>query len=146
MRNKRDTTTLSSQLDEKTLNEIAKKEGDVEIFRWTGENDDCQLFSSERIAAGSGMVDGGDGFGFIVEDHLTQGASSPCLTYDNPCLVSSADGRFEVANMEVWSMTPFLFAADAEKCETTVRFIQENATNAWGDAASNTQSAWTNFL
>ena len=136
--------------DEEALNEVARKEGEIEIFRWTGENDDCQLFSNMRIAAGSGMVPGAhgdhDGFGFIVEDYLSKGSSSPCATYNNPSLVSSKDGRFEVANMEVWSMTPFLFTTEAEKSEDTSRFLQGNMTNARGDAPSSAQSAWTTFL
>lgn len=132
--------------DEEKLDEIARKEGDVEVFRWTGENDECQLLSRDRIAAGSGMVEGGDGFGFIVQDSLSMGSSSPCLTYANPCLVSSANGRFEVANMEVWAMTPFLFTSEAESSEATIRFIHANTTNARGDALSSAQSAWTNFL
>lgn len=128
--------------NDETLDEIAERESDVEIFRWTGENDLCQLFSNNRIAAG-----GGGGFGFIVEDELSNGNSSPCMTYGNTCLVSSQDGRFEVANMEVWCMTPFLFAEEAEKSETTLRFIQGNMmVNAHGDAPSSAQSAWTNFL
>ena len=125
------------------LNDIAAKEGDIEVFRWTGENDECQLLSSDRIAAGSGIVDGGDGFGFIVEDNLSKGSSSPCVTYGNPSLVSSENGRFEVANMEVWAMTPFLFASEAESSEATIRFIHANTR---GDNFKGAQSAWTNFL
>ena len=138
--------------DEGIVNKIAQREGDIEIFRWTGENDDCQLFSLDRIAAGSGIQAGGlnqnDGFGFIVEDGLARGSSSPCTTYDNPSLVLSRNGHFEVANMEVWSMTPFLFEKDAFKSTETIRFLEGNlsTTNTKGDAASAAQSAWTQFL
>ena len=135
---------------EKALNEIAAREGDIQVFRWTGENDECQLFSHDRIAAGGGIKAGGlnqnDGFGFIVEDGLLVGSSSPCTTYDNPSLVSFGDGQFEVANMEVWSMTPFLFEKDALKSTTSARFMEGNLTNTKGDAASAAQSAWTQFL
>jgi hypothetical protein len=135
-------------VDEEELNMIAASESDVEIFRMTGANDDCQLLSRDRIAAGGGMVDGtgGDGFGFIVEDGLAHGSSSPCLTYDNPRLVAAEDGRFKVANMEVWAMTPFLFVRDAEKSMATMRFMQDNLMNAKGDAPSSAQSAWTEFF
>ena len=135
---------------EKTLNEIAEREGDIQVFRWTGENDACQLFSSDRIAAGGGIkadgINQNDGFGFIVEDGLLRGSSSPCTTYDNPSLVSFGDGQFEVANMEVWSMTPFLFEKDAFKSTASARFMEGNLTNTKGDAASAAQSAWTQFL
>lgn len=140
----------SSLPTETMLDEIARKEGNVDIFKWTGENEECQLFSNDRIAAGGGIVDGHeDGFGFIVEDDLSKGTSGPCATYGNPCLVAALDGRFEIANMEVWSMTPFLFASDVEKSETTLRFLDENmapSSNAHGDAPSSAQSEWTNFF
>ncbi|CAB9515556.1 Oxidation resistance protein 1 [Seminavis robusta] len=149
MKHRHSTTPATAPLDEDALNEIARKEGDIEIYRWTGENDECQLLSHDRIAAGSGMVEGPgqqDGFGFIIQDGLSQGSSSPCITYGNPCLVSSEDdGRFEVANMEVWAMTPFLFAEEAEKSISTVRFLKENL-NVHGDKPSSAQSAWTTFL
>jgi hypothetical protein len=137
-----------SDFDEKEelLFEYAKQEGDIEVFPWTGVNEECQLLSHDKIGAGGGR---GDGFGFLVENNLSRGTSSGCATYGNRSLVSSmsASGIFEVANMEVWAMTPFLFAADAEKYESTIRSIQENLMmNARGDRPSRGQSAWTEFL
>lgn len=138
-------TDPSAPPNEDTLNAVAKRESDVSIYRWTGENDDCQLLSHDRIAAGGGMMtEGSDGFGLIVQDNLSTGSSGPCLTYGNPCLVSSTDGQFEVANIEVWAMTPFLFSADAERTQATIRFVNQNLNS--GDAPSAAQSAWTNFL
>jgi hypothetical protein len=122
--------------------ECARNEGDIEVFKWTGESEDCQLLSRDRIGAGGG----GNGFGFLIEDDLSRGTSAPCLAYDNPCLVSSADGLFEVANIEIWAMTSFLLAVDAEQSETTLRFIHANMANSHGDKPSCAQSAWTNFL
>ena len=82
-------------VDEEALEEIKRREGEIEIFQYTGENDLCQFLAHDRIAVG-----GGGGFGFIVQDNLSIGTSSPSKTYGNPSLVSSRDGRFEVANME----------------------------------------------
>lgn len=152
MKHKRTEVATDVVDDEDRLDEIAKREGDIDIFPWTGENDECQLLGHDRMAAGGGYVatdSGRDGFGFIIENNLSSGSSSPCQTYGNTCLVSSPDGRFEVANMEVWCMTHFLFAADALKSESTLRFVKENTTsmsNLPGDAPSSAQSAWTNFL
>jgi TLD len=118
----RTTTGESIPKDDETLNGIARREGEIEVYPWTGANEECQLFSDERIGAGGG----GSGFGFVIEDGLWRGSSSPCSTYDNPCLVNSSDGTFEVANIEVWAMTPFLFVDEAEKSEASRRFILEN--------------------
>jgi TLD len=148
LKSRRRPPEITDSLDDEELNMIASRESDAEIFPMTRENDDCQLLSGDRIAAGGGMIDGkgGDGFGFIVEDGLAHGSSSPCVTYNNPRLVAAEDGQFKVANMEVWAMTPFLFVSDAEKNMSTIRFLQENQMNARGDAPSSAQSAWTQFL
>jgi hypothetical protein len=122
--------------DDQTLDEISRKVGEIEVYPWTGDNEECQLLSDERIGVGGG----GSGFGFVVEDGLWGGSSSPCSTYDNPCLVTSPDGTFEVANIEVWAMTPFLFADEAEKCQASRRFISENV-----DPSSDTIS-WAKYI
>jgi hypothetical protein len=114
--------------DDQTLDEMRE----IEVYPWTGNNEECQLFSDERIGAGGG----GGGFGFLIEDGLWRGSSCPCSTYDNPCLVTSPDGTFEIANIEVWAMTPFLYVDEAEKSEASRRFISENVdpnsvTSAW---------------
>lgn len=135
---KRRTTTLPD-MSPTLLDEIAHNEGDIEVFWWTGENELCMLLADDKIAAGGGTVGrSGAGFGFALDGNLTVGSSGPCLTYGNPCLVGDDSGKdggmFEVANMEIWAMTPHFFVADAEKCE---RSMKENIMD---------QSAWANFL
>ncbi|KAL3913863.1 MAG: hypothetical protein SGARI_000437, partial [Bacillariaceae sp.] len=71
--------------DEQTLDEIAKREGDIEVYRWTGEDENCQFFSEERIGAGGG----GGGFGFVIDEGLWRGSTNPSVTYGNPILVAN---------------------------------------------------------
>lgn len=126
----------------------ASVEENIEIYPWTGENDFCQLFSHDKIAVGGGLLDDtdGDGFGFVIHDDLASGSSSPCKTYRNPCLVSDAErGEFEVANIEVWSLTPFMVEADAERHEESQRFRKENSETSEGQGPSS-QSPWSQFL
>eukprot|EP00588_Corethron_pennatum_P035760 CAMPEP_0194348742 /NCGR_PEP_ID=MMETSP0171-20130528/106694_1 /TAXON_ID=218684 /ORGANISM="Corethron pennatum, Strain L29A3" /LENGTH=912 /DNA_ID=CAMNT_0039116105 /DNA_START=156 /DNA_END=2894 /DNA_ORIENTATION=- len=136
----------SSVVDEKTLGEIATVEGDIEVFPWTGKNDLCQLLTYDKIACGGGTVGLGDGFGIAVQDDLMRGSSSPCITYGNPCLCPepSQDGAFEVANIEMWSMTPHMFVADAEKGEYHMKFFEENPDSAFDNPEM--QGAWSNFI
>ena len=118
-------------------------EEDVDVYRWTGENYLCQLFARDKIAVGGGNhseddvdndeaegVNGSDGFGFVMDRDLKRGSSGPCRTYGNPCLVPGCDeghsGDFDVANVEVWALTPFLFEADAERSERNIRFRQQS--------------------
>jgi hypothetical protein len=138
MKHKRTAPILSGNdsEDQDMIGTIAQVEGEVEVYRWTGQNEDCQLFSDERLAVGGG----GEGFGFVVEDGLWRGTSSPCSTYDNPILVSSPNGKFEIATMEGWCMTPFLFVEDAEKSEARLRFIRENT------VPNSLTSSWARYM
>ena len=132
--------------DASLLEETVKREEDIEVYHWTGETEECQLFGDDRLAAGGGMVDNKGGFGFIMEGDLSSGTSAPCLAYGNPCLVNARSGRFEVANFEVWTMTPYLLQNDAEKAEKSIKFIHDNLVSPTGDKPSAKSSNWTNFL
>jgi len=124
----------------------------IDVYPWTGKNDFCQLFDDDNIACGGGIVDTGDGFGIILNSDLLSGSSSSCITYGNPSLVTldgeqlsvSHDGQFEVANIEVWALTPYMFVADAEKSENSLKFLQDNSFGNGGTPS--TSSAWSNFL
>ena len=122
-----------SHSDEDDLPEDASAEGDVEVFRYTGENDLCQLLTSDKLAVGGD----GDGFGLVVDEDLFRGGTGPCVTYGSPSLVEG--GAFEVANLEVWSMTPFLFVSDAERSEEGLRYREENT-------CPSSSSPWSQFL
>mmetsp|Transcript_34323 Transcript_34323/g.38429 ORF Transcript_34323/g.38429 Transcript_34323/m.38429 type:complete len:936 (-) Transcript_34323:72-2879(-) len=122
----------------------------IDVYPWTGKNEFCQLFDNDNIACGGGIVDAGDGFGIILNSDLLSGSSSSCITYGNPSLVTldgeqlSHDGnQFEVANIEVWALTPYMFVADAEKSENSLKFLRDNSFN---EETPSTTSAWSNFL
>lgn len=128
MREPRTNTSCSSVDDQ------AELESNVEVFKWTGADDVVQICSGGHIAVGGG----GDvsdvesaGFGFMIEDDLLRGSSGSCETFGNPCLCprSIEGGVFEIANLEVWTTTPFMFAEDAEKNEMMKMFLEENKVN-----------------
>ena len=138
----------------------------IDVYRWTGENDLCQLFADDKIACGGGVVGGdGDGFGILLENDLLSGSSSPCVTYNNPSLRSSTSSsrsssrsvstsddehRFEVANIEVWGLTPFMFVADAERSEHSMQYMKENTweqrESGDGGESPHSTSVWSNFM
>jgi len=134
------------RVEQDSVVEQASMEEDIQVYPWTGENDFCQLFANDKIAVGGGAMDDAreyGGFGFVVDGDLHRGSSYPCKTYGNPCLVSCVEdgGKFVVANMEVWALTPFLFEADAERSEQSIKYREENALQTSSDLCP-----WSQFL
>jgi hypothetical protein len=65
------------------------------------------------------------GFGLWLEHDLLQGSSSPCSTFNSPSLsVIHADGSaFEIANVEVWALTPCINLEQAKKTMDNKRLL-----------------------
>ena len=123
----------------------------VEVFPCTGKNEYCQLFGDEKIACGGGVVGThGDGFGILLRKDLLSGSSSPCATYGNPILCWDDENQFEVANIEIWALTPYMFTADAERSERRLSFVKDNslAFNTDGSYRESpaSASAWAAFM
>jgi len=67
------------------------------------------------------------GFGLSLDSDLLNGSSSPCDTFGNPSLAqNSEDGIFEIANLEVWTLTPSNNEENAEKIEHSAFFLEAN--------------------
>jgi len=108
----------------------ANVESDMKVFKWSGKDDLIQICNGDRIGMGGGGASstvGSSGFGFVIEDDLLRGSSGHCETFDNPCLCprsSDCGGVFEVARIEVYTLTPFMFVHDAEKNEMMKMFLE----------------------
>lgn len=127
-----------------SIAEQARKESDIEIFRYSFENRMIQLCQSHpvRLAVGGGSCPCSQalGGGKMIESHqwgfaisfdddcLLEGTSSPCITFRSPSLSDKhSDGsRFEILNLEVWALTPCLSVEEAEIIECNVAFLQRN--------------------
>ena len=123
-------------------------DGDFEVFRFAGNNKNIQLCHIDRIAVGGGSPDDVStvseelsnvkmtewGFGLSFGKDLQQGTSSPCMTFNSPSLSKyHADGsRFEVSNMEFWTLTPCISVDEARRMEKTKDFFRTDARSvAW---------------
>ena len=75
--------------------------------------------SSSALPATSPSSSQDYGFGLIFEQDLLQGASSPCLTFRSPSLSKKhpRGSKFEILNIEVWTFSPCLNEAEAERVE-----------------------------
>ena len=65
------------------------------------------------------------GFGLWLEQDLSRGSSSACLTFQSPPLSRiHADGSlFEIRNLEVWALTPCISVAQAEANQRRRRLL-----------------------
>jgi hypothetical protein len=118
----------------------ANFEGDIEVFRFAGQNSNIQLCNTDRLAVGGGSPDDASvlsenlshvnftewGFGLAFGEDLQQGTSSPCITFESPALstIHQDGSRFEVANLEIWTLTPCSNLADAKWMETGKAMIE----------------------
>ena len=69
------------------------------------------------------------GFAFYLNSDLSRGTTCRSMTFHSPSLCGN-DGNqtqiFDVAGIEVWSLTPCFTIAEAEKLEMTKFFIEES--------------------
>lgn len=116
----------------------AHMESEIEVFPFVGQNTCIQLCTQNRIAVGGGS--GGEeseefgikphdwGFGLALESDLLTGTSSPCLTFSSPSLswIHGDGSRFEVMNLELWTLTPCTSVEEAEKLELGRLFLRNH--------------------
>lgn len=113
--------------------EQALIESKMDVFPFTYRNQHVQLCTTERISLGDieveGMATEGTHYGNAIRLNgtLTSGSTSTSETFGNPCLIET-DKRgqeFEVANIELWAMTPHSTVAAAERAEMKSLFLEE---------------------
>jgi TLD len=68
------------------------------------------------------------GFAICLESDLLRGTTSQCATFHNPSLCGSGKSYevFEVAGLEVWSLTPCYDVKAAERLEMSKFFVEES--------------------
>mmetsp|Transcript_28285 Transcript_28285/g.32529 ORF Transcript_28285/g.32529 Transcript_28285/m.32529 type:complete len:548 (-) Transcript_28285:128-1771(-) len=83
---------------------IAPKVGDdnesVLIYKWTGDNNFCQMFDADQgiVAMGGGGSDGS--FGLCLEDSFFRGTTGKCATFGNEPLADEKE--FKILDFEVF--------------------------------------------
>lgn len=121
-------------------------ERNVDVFKWSGHNRNVQRLErmdGQMFIGGGGpdpeLVDPNaeeydealQGFALVLEPELETGYSNPCLTFKSPPLPPDLEGQsyetYEIANVEVWTLTPVDTMDQAEKVELGRRFIFEQS-------------------
>ena len=108
-------------------------ESDVEVFEWSRNNRNIQSWSGlegEMSVGGGGYEDNPEKdardycAGLSLSSDLSRGTSEKCLTFHSPRLPTRGTGAvFNIANIEVWALTPVLSVEEAEELELSRQFI-----------------------
>lgn len=122
-----------------SVEEQVELEGDLDIFGWSGRNRNVQMIPSnlsELRLGGGGAVDEDTGleretdcgFGLVLESDLSKGYSEKCETFshlnERHILAINGEGlAFEIANVEVWTMSPCDNVEKAEHLELGRQFV-----------------------
>jgi len=120
----------------------------VEVYPFTGANTLEQLCNDDRIAVGGEPVDFSSPsgpqlaesastagllmgvHGIELEPSLCHGSSAGTATYNNPSLTRNPNGKFTVANLEVWTTTPCYTEDAAVQMEQRKLFMQGASFNS----------------
>ena len=120
----------------------------MEVYPFTGANTLEQLCNDDRIAVGGEPVDFSSPsgphlaesastagllmgvHGIELEPSLCHGSSVGTATYNNPSLTRNPNGKFTVANVEVWTTTPCYTEDAALQMEQRKLFMQGASFNS----------------
>eukprot|EP00923_Selenidium_pygospionis_P037581 GHVN01065865.1.p1 GENE.GHVN01065865.1~~GHVN01065865.1.p1 ORF type:complete len:1126 (-),score=204.26 GHVN01065865.1:1383-4760(-) len=70
----------------------------IRVFHWSRRNQFMTFSDRQSIALG-----GGGSFALTIDKDFLRGSSSPCTTFNSPCLASKPD--FIVKNFQVWVLS-----------------------------------------
>ena len=140
-----------------SLFEQAQLESEIDVFMADGYHDRIQVCRHDGLAVGgddhmpmtkdAATTSSGDqgednkhgnntasvsGFAIALEDDLLRGTTSHCRTFHNPALCGDGSQTqvFDVAGLEVWTLTPCFDVPAAEKLEMTKFFLEEQSTRS----------------
>ena len=132
----------------KSVMEQILMESQIDVFPYTGTNNNVQLCTTDNIALGHGEVkddivgtskDQDDellvaehyGFAIKLDKSMARGTTSSSETFGNPCLIQreSRGEAFEVANVELWSLTPHDTVEEADQAEMKSLFEENRHSN-----------------
>jgi len=137
----------------KSVMEQILMESQIDVFPFTGSNNMVQLCTADGIGLGHGEVeddivvgastDREDemdnngktehyGYALKLDKSMATGTTSSSETFGNPCLLQreKRGETFEVANVELWSLTPHETVEEADQAEMRLLFLQENRNSA----------------
>lgn len=111
-----------------TVEDQVALESTLQVFEWTGENRNVQCLHNvdSSLMIGGGGPDSAPalpgGSALTISSSMDHGFSDPCVTFDSPSLCTDS-GMFQIANLEVWTLTPVNQQDQAERLELSRQFV-----------------------
>lgn len=109
---------------------------EIQVYPCTGHDAMIQYCTRSTIAVGGGdwndveqSAHPGEprGIGFMIDGDLMGGETNACATFDNPRLGDrSQDNEFDIAELEMWTLTQAVSLEEAERMEMHRMFIAEH--------------------
>eukprot|EP00980_Cylindrotheca_fusiformis_P027610 scaffold21500_cov119-Cylindrotheca_fusiformis.AAC.3 len=118
----------------KSVVEQVLRESKIDVFPYTSKNNNIQFCCMDFLALGEGElenmhVQAGSHFGNAIRlnKSLRKGSTSTSCTFDNPSLIHTEKRgeEFNVANIELWSLTPHTSLESAIRSEMRSLFLEE---------------------
>lgn len=109
-------------------------DNEMEVYPFTGHDDQIQYCTKRTIAVGGGDYTSGRetspyrnepaGIGLLVDGDLMGGETNSCATFDNPrlCQRGTKNNEFDIHAFEVWSLTPCKTLLEAERLDLQKHF------------------------
>lgn len=105
-----------------TVEQAILMESELAVYPYTGSNNFVQ-----HCSAKDGIGLGENAFAIRLDPSLRKGFTAASEAFGNPCLLAPKEQKavdFQVANIEVWALTPSDNVKDAEHLELTSFFQQ----------------------
>ena len=105
-----------------TVEQAILMESELAVYPYTGSDNFVQ-----HCSAKDGIGLGKNAAAIRLDPSLRKGSTSATETFGNPCLLAPKEEQakeFDVANVEVWALTPSDNVKDAERLELTSFFQQ----------------------
>ena len=132
-----------------SLFEQAKLESEIDVYMCTHKKELVQVCRHDQLAVGGDEYLESDevnldesGFAFSLESDLLVGTTSPCKSFTSPALIGSGQHSqvFDVAGLEVWSLTPCFDVPSAQKLEMTKFFIEASVRSSTQSTSTGSSS------
>ena len=139
-----------------SLFDQAQLESKVAIYPISGAHELVQVCRHDSLAVGGGASNGTaaasdklDGFAFCLDSDLLRGTTGPCSSFESPSLCGSSPDEihvFEVANVEIWTLTSCRDIPSAERLEMTQFFRTESSKRKSSSQSSSPQFSSNDLL